>query len=193
MASCERSNLRWSVSRTSLRIFSTTKFQGGLLTSSPYPSGGIGGFSHWRVLALLQQFENYDKMWFCENIRPPQIRLTFTKGIEQDRLVEGHRDIKLIDKSNNQYLQVQNGRWRTNDYDNKNTKYFVNFVVLDDFSLQYCTVGCSKNCFHCRWDAIPRNNNGPGFPLGRSELAARVREGWSARHTVDEIIRKYRF
>jgi len=40
---------------------------------------------------------------------------------------------------------------------------------------------------HCKWDTVPRNNFGDGFPLSRNQLAAAVRKQWSAGLKLKEL------
>lgn len=84
-------------------------------------------------------------------------------------------DIVLLDKEKkNPFLYCVDNKWYTNDYSkvgdkDEKIKYFVNFVVLKNFSLD----GINE------WDRVQRSTMGPGDPLGVNILAAAITKQWS--------------
>ena len=163
-------------------FFTTTLYKNNLPTISPYPSGGVPGKSYWRLKVPLRNFENYD-MWYCEDIVEPQKRLILTTGNDSFDFETIPR-IQRLDKENNPFLCVRNGRWRTNDWTDPNHRYFVSFVVLNDVDLTFCESNPCNDCkLHCMWDTVPRSSAGPGHPLGRQELFVHFKRQWFAYQT----------
>jgi hypothetical protein len=148
-----------------------TLFNGSLPTTSPYSSQADPYKSFWRIKVPLANFNNYD-IWKLKNSIDEQVHLILTKG-DECRYIENAKDIERLNKANNEYLCFNNGQWKSFDFCERGR--VVNFLIFEDFQLNFCTENCDVNCGeHCKRDKVRRMDSIKAFILDIENLLLKL-------------------